>query len=183
VPVIELRLDPPSPSVAVGNLFDLAIRVDAGSQPVDGAEVHLDFDPAYLQVVDASGDPAGEIEDSGVLTTLIINQANNSTGQIDFAAGMLQGELPSGTFLLATVHFRALTSTAAGSTSVAFVTELPRQTNVTYSGHSVLAGVHDAAVRIGVVTATSTPTSTATRTPTPTSTVPVYHLFLPIIVR
>jgi hypothetical protein len=169
VPVVELRLDPPSPAVTEGELFDLAIRVDAASQLVDGAEVHLDFDPVYLQVVDANGDPASEIEDGGVLNTVILNQASNMMGRIDFAAGILQGELPSGTFLLATLHLRALNNTGAGATSMTFVTELPRQTNVTHRGGSVLAQVHNAAVRVSAIT--------------PTPTVPVFHLFLPIIMR
>jgi len=69
--------------------------------------------------------------------------------------------------VLATVHLRALNDTGTGSTPVTFVTDLPRKSNVTHMGASVLAGVHNATVHI------------AGATPTP----PTYRLFLPIIMR
>jgi hypothetical protein len=166
VPDVELHLDPASSAVTEGDLFDLAIRVDAGSQLVDGAQVHLDFDQAHLQVVDAAGNPAMAIEDSGVLNTVLLNQASNAMGQIDFAAGILEGTLPSGTFLLATVHVKALNETGTDGTLLTFALDLPRKTNVTYMGASVLGEVHNAIVHV----AEATPP-------------PAWRLFLPIIIR
>jgi hypothetical protein len=100
-----------------------------------------------------------------VLTTLLLNHASNATGQIDFAAGILEGTLPAGSFVLATVHLRALNDTGTGETPLTFVTDLPRKTNVTFMGASVLGEVHNAAVRVTVAT------------PTP----PAFYVFLPIV--
>ncbi len=168
-PSVELYLDPSSSAVAEGDTFEVSMRIDAGAQVVDGAEVHLDFDPFHLQVVDAGGNPASGIENSGILDVLILNQVDNAAGQIDFAAGTW-GALPSGSFVLATMHFKALQGTAGPGTALTFVTELPRLTNVTHAGASILAQAHDGIVHIGEAT------------PTPTSTPPIRRWFLPIVI-
>jgi hypothetical protein len=176
---VLVRLSPANPSVARGTIFTLDIQVVAGSQPVDGAEVHLDFDRTYLQVVDASGDPTGAIIAGSVLEVPIQNIVHNDRGEIDFAAGTFLAP-PSGTFVLATIRFEALWGTSGASTPLTFSTQLPRKTEVTHGGGSVLAGVENGSVTIGgqtppptptvTPTATRTLTSTPTKTPTHTST-------------
>jgi hypothetical protein len=173
---VYVNLDPANPFVAKDDIFTVDIRIVAGSQSVDGAEVHLDFDRTYLRVVDAGGAPASAIESSGILDVPIQNSANNDEGKIDFAAGTFSGTPPSGTFVLATIRFKALWGTGGGSTPLVFVTHLPRNTDVTYEGGSVLAGVENGSVTISgetppaTPTNTATPTRTATRTLTPTNT-------------
>jgi len=180
--VVDFHLDPRDSVVTEGDIFEVNIRVDAGSQPVDGAEVHLDFDSLYLQVVDADGDPASDIESSGVLDVPIRNHVDNAAGQIDFMAGTF-GVPPSGTFVLATVRFRALQRTAAGGTALTFVTELPRKSDAMFVGASVLDQVHHGIVRIGEPTPTPTSRPTSTSTPTATVTPIIYRVYLPIIAR
>ena len=59
---VTLRFNPALASVAINDVFVVNVEVIAGSQPVDGAEIHVDFNPTYLQVVDAGGNPAAQIE-------------------------------------------------------------------------------------------------------------------------
>ncbi|MBM4429590.1 MAG: hypothetical protein FJ026_04475, partial [Chloroflexi bacterium] len=103
---VIVRLDPSSPTVSKDQFFTIDIQVVAGTQPIDGAEAHLDFDPVYLQVVDANGNPATTIVSSGVLNIPILNTVNNAQGTIAFAAGTFDPTPPTGTFVLATIRFR-----------------------------------------------------------------------------
>jgi hypothetical protein len=167
---VDLYLDPASPAVVEGEAFVLTIRIAAGSQPIDGAEVHLDFHPAYLRVVDASGDPASSIENSGILDLVIHNVADNTAGHIDFAAGTF-GVAPSGDLPLATVRFQALANTGVEGTALTFGQQLPRRSEVTYAGYSVLGQVYDGLVHIAAPTAT------------PTATPVIHRLYLPIVLR
>jgi len=125
---VYIQFDPSAPTVAKDSIFTINIQIAAGAQEVDTAEVHIDFDPLYLQVVDAGGSPASTIEGSGVFPVELRNSADNVTGEIDYAAGTF-GALPSGTFDLATIRFKALWGTGGGSTPLTYVHQLPRKTD------------------------------------------------------
>ena len=130
---VYIQFDPSAPTVAKDSVITISIQIAAGAQEVDTAEVHIDFDPLYLQVVDAGGSPASTIEGSGVFPVELRNSADNASGEIDYAAGTF-GALPSGTFDLATIRFKALWGTGGGSTPLMYVHQLPRKTDVNYGG-------------------------------------------------
>jgi hypothetical protein len=163
---VDLRIDPLLSTVSEGTVFPVQIVVDAGSQRVDAVEVHLDFDPSYLQVVDAAGNPSSSIVDGTVLGVRIQNMSNNATGVIAYAAGTFDAPV-NGTFVLASMYLRALRDTGGGSTPLHFVLELPRKTDVQYNALSVLRQVYDGAVRIQY------------GTPGP----PSHYLYLPVVMR
>jgi hypothetical protein len=140
-------LDPASSTVSTDQIFAMAIRIVAGSQLVDGAEVHVDFDPTHLQVVQGDGTPATSIEAGSSLGVTILNAVDNALGQIDFAAGTF-GAPPSGTFVLATIRFKALASTGGLGTSISFVARGGSPTDVTYQGGSVLGSATGGSVTI-----------------------------------
>jgi hypothetical protein len=140
--------------VSTGQVFAIDIRVIAGDQPVDGAEVHVDFSPAHLQVVDLAGNPINQVEAGTSLDVVLANSADNSTGQVDYAAGKLIGESPSGTFVLATIRFKAMSGTGGGTTPLMFINTQSRETIVTFGGESVLAGTTDGSVSIGATQGT-----------------------------
>lgn len=144
---VHIYLDPSSSIAAAGQSFDVDILINAGGQPVDGAEVHLDFHPSYLQVVDGGNQPAGEIQSSGVFDIAIQNHVDNAAGHVDFAAGTFTNP-PTGSYVLATVRFKALAGTGGQSTPLTLVTDLPRKTDLMYRGQSVLAQAHDGDVLV-----------------------------------
>ncbi len=144
---VQISVEPTSSSVLMEQAFAVNIQIATGSQPVDGAEVHLDFDPTYLQVVDGSGNPASAIESGGTFDVLIQNVVNNDEGRIDFAAGTFDVP-PNGTFVLATIHFRALQITDAGSTPLTFVSREGSPTNAVYGGDSMLGDIVDGVVTV-----------------------------------
>ena len=177
---VYVNVYPSTSSVAKDEFFTVDIQVVAGTQPIDGAEIHLFFDQLFLQVVDAAGNPTDRIQSNGFLSQVIRNKVYTDTQQarIYFAAGIYDPEepRPSGTFALATVRFKALWGTGAGSVPLTFGIELPYRTEVTSGGSSVLAGVGNGSVSISgeeppmTPTPTATPTNTFTPTRTQTST-------------
>jgi len=187
---VTIAISPSSNIVAVGEVFTLDIKIQAGSQPVDGAAAYIDFNPTYLVVVDASGNPATEIIPGSTLATVMQNNVDNNQGKIDYAAGLLVGATPSGGFTLATIRFKATAETTG--TPLVFVSTPPRKTNVVYQGNSVLGSLVNGNVTISAsprrflylpllmknytpglqpsITPTATPTRTPTVIPTPSST-------------
>lgn len=150
----------PSPAtVAVGGTIDITVRVVAGSQQIDGASAYIDFDPALIAVV--------SITPGASLPNILSMSHNNTTGQINFAAGKNTPPWPSGTFTLATIRF---SGQAIGTSALVFVYVSPRLTTATYGGGEVFDGASNGAVIVALATPTASPTVTPTPTITPTIT-------------
>ncbi|OGN96320.1 MAG: hypothetical protein A2Z71_06475 [Chloroflexi bacterium RBG_13_50_21] len=136
---VMLVIAPPVIPVAVGQNFDLVLKVQAGAQLVDGAAAYVNFDPAYLQVV--------SITPGSSLTLTLQNNYDNNIGLVNFAAGVLPpNSPPSGTFTLATITFNAQALTPG--TPIYFDNANPRLSDITYGGHSILDGTQGGTVKI-----------------------------------
>jgi hypothetical protein len=145
---VDLGIWPPVYIAEVGEVFTLLVQAYAGEQGVDGVSLYLDFNPTLLQVVDAEGNPTDQIEGQPLLPNILYNQADNVLGQIEFHAGRELGGVPSGTFPVALIRFKALAPT--GGTPVTFSQTLPRKTEVAFEGYSVLGNLYDGQVRTAV---------------------------------
>ncbi len=156
---VTVVLTPATVIVSPMNTFGVEVMLRTGSQPVDGVQVYLTYDPAVLQVLSAT-------PDATALPIEILPPAwDNATGALAYAAGILSEPAPSGDLRVLTIRFRAL-SPHPGST-IAFATADPaRTTKVSYSGAILAANLTPSVVT--VVSATPTPTSTP---PTTTATV------------
>jgi C1A family cysteine protease/dipeptidyl aminopeptidase/acylaminoacyl peptidase len=127
---VNLSLIPASSTVNVGSTFELTIQADAGAIGVGGVDAFINFDPAKLAVVDRDGGTPGiQITPGTELNTVLTNNANNTLGTIDFAAGKLTGTKPTATFTVAKITFKALAVTAP-NTAVSFSTTGSRITKV-----------------------------------------------------
>jgi hypothetical protein len=114
-------------TVGMGQRFTVALQVEAGQQPVDGAAAYLNFDPTVLQVEDVTAGNQLGVE--------LQRQLDNAAGTVDYAAATF-ADFPSGSFALATVQFRALQPAAV--TSLTLRRLAPRQSDATFGGRSVL---------------------------------------------
>jgi len=132
---VQLMIEPMTTTVLPSQVFTLSVMVLAGSQPVDGAQGSLNFDPSLLQV--------RQITPGSTLPQILLNQYDNTAGTIDFAAGTFSN-FPSGTFTLMQVEFEAVAPTPG--TPLAFQFTLPSATEATYGGASVLGGASDGTV-------------------------------------
>jgi hypothetical protein len=155
---VDLKIIPDSCTLAVGQTLLFQVVAEAGTQPFDGVEIHLNFDPNFLEVVDQSGQEVASISD-GDLPQKLMNQVDNSKGEIDYAAGIL-GQTASGSVKVCSFYLKAKTPTP--KTVISFARDLPRKTEVTYynaPGLSVLGEMNEASVSI---------TSEGGQEPTPT---------------
>lgn len=160
-------LSPQSATVTAGGTTTVDIRIE-NVTGLYGAEVHLTFDSALLEVVDADQATDGiQILAGSFLKPEVVpqNEVDLAGGKIDFAVSqMLPSEAVTGSGVLATVTFKGK---AAGTSDVNF-------TNVLLANQS--GNPIDAATQGGTVTITEedtpTPTNTpeATLTPTPENT-------------
>jgi len=135
---VQLAIDPPAITVSPGQVFTLQVLVRAGTQQVDGAEAHLDFNPAFVRV--------RTLTPGAILSTILENKFDNTNGTVDYAAGTLVRPRPSGTFTLAQIEFEALAVTPG--VSVAFHFGVPRNSEATLEGASVLGGTSNATVSV-----------------------------------
>jgi len=141
-----LALVPSAPTAHMGYNFTLAVMAYAPNGPFDTAEVHLEFDPALLQVVDAGGNPVTYIMPSGVLPTIVQNKVDNVTGRIDFAATTLSPTGFQGTFAIAHVRFKPLA--VSDGTWIRFLSQGWPVTQAAWHGQPVLRRFVGAAVEI-----------------------------------
>jgi hypothetical protein len=119
----NIRFDPASAQVAVGDTFSIDVRVENIAN-LYGVETTIRFDPAILEVVDADAGTAGVQVYAGdwwpAGTHIVINSADNATGLIRFAASLLAPMSPLyGSGDVVSIPFAAK---AAGTTTVAFDT-------------------------------------------------------------
>lgn len=155
---VVVRLEPATPQVNIGDVFDVAIRIDNATN-LAGADVQLLFNPAVLQVRDA--DPGAEgtqIQPGDFLVPYFIatNVVSNTTGNIQYAVVQLPATSPvSGNGWLATITFQAI---APGTSPLDFTQAILAND---------LAQPIPATTQSGQVTAGQGPTSTPTHTPVP----------------
>lgn len=113
-----LWLNPPNPSAAVGTSTTLALQLD-GVIDVYGAEVHLEFDPAFLEVV-------GDAVIPGTCPApdfVVSNTADNAVGTIVYAVTELNPTPPCAGGLIADIEFRCKAETSP-STVVSIVSSI-----------------------------------------------------------
>lgn len=114
-----VRLDPPSHSLSVGDRAEFAIRVE-NVDGLYGMEVHVTFDPAVLQVVDADGAKDGvQMRPGDWLQKpfVAVNRVDNSAGVADFALTLVNpAPAVSGSGAIAVIAF---TARANGTSSIA----------------------------------------------------------------
>ncbi len=141
----SLALNPPSQAVQAGDIFTVNIVATTGTGSVDTVDAYLDFDPAYLEVVESSGVPATSIEaNAEIFSFITINSVDNSTGKINFSATQLGSPL-TGTFTVATIRFRA--KPAIDTTDITFVRSGARHSDLYHGGAAL-----DVSLTNGVVT-------------------------------
>jgi hypothetical protein len=134
---VILAINPATKSVSLNQNFDLVIEVRSGTQSVDGAAAYLNFNPAYLRVV--------SIRPGSDLPTVLQNNFDNTTGQVNFSAGTLSN-FPQGTFTLATITFNPIVPVSG--TPVTFASTVLRKSDVTYAGASIFSATVNASVEI-----------------------------------
>jgi len=109
----RVYLAPAEPVLAAGETTKLTIWV-AGATDLYGVELHLQYDPAVLAVLDADASRAGvQLSPGDMLDPaagfLVANRADNQAGELDYAITLLApAEAVSGDGVLVSFEARAL---------------------------------------------------------------------------
>lgn len=132
---VVIRLSPAETVAAAGDMWTMAIVIDAGSQPVNGVDVCLTFDPEHLAVVDSAGQPVSSnaLVPGSALPLVIMNEADNTLGRILYSAGILSTSV-SGQIHVASVRFKAKTTPPLGGSAITFSRETTCDTIVAGPG-------------------------------------------------
>ena len=125
-----------------GEIVTLQIQVEAGSQPVDAAEIIIDFPADRLTTVNESGLPAGTISPGRGLGVVSWNRVDNDKGRVIYMARQDEPPFPRGTFALATMRVRV--GMESGDAEIAF----SGASDVLFAGGSILGKIHDARIMI-----------------------------------
>ncbi len=135
---VTIQLVSSNTAMKVGDTIQVAVKVNSGSQLVDGVQVGLDYDPTMLKMKTIT-------PNSSILPMIMQNKKDDLNGYFDYTVGTVSN-FPSGEFTVVTVEFEALKATQ--NTAINFHTNAPRQTLVTHSGASILTNSLGTAVRI-----------------------------------
>jgi len=136
--VVDLVLLPSNQTADVGDVFDIIIQARCNGQDITGIATFIDFDPDYLEVQ--------SITDGGTLTDFVISDYDNAAGTIDYNAGTFTQPLPSGTFIVATIKFKAISSDS--NISLNFSTAFPRESYADFGGQSKPGGLYGTTITI-----------------------------------
>ena len=125
--------------VQVGDIVVLQVPLDADGVTFDVVGFLINFDQTLLQVVDAAGDAATQVEPGDLPGFSVVNTASNTGGTIEFAQAILPppGQT-GGAFTVATIRFEVLAALPAGGTQVAFVGVEGGDTGVFSAGANLL---------------------------------------------
>jgi len=154
---VDIVAQPGNSTVTNGENFTVTLQVQAGTQPINGIEVHLDFDPAVLEVVSLNMVATAEFP-----STLIVPAEDNGTGEIKAAHGVLgAANTATGTFDYLAIEFQAIG--LSSSSQVSFLDVFPfQQTQVTGpSGIQVLSNANPFFVTVNAPPANNPPAVTA----------------------
>jgi hypothetical protein len=121
----------------VGDIVVLQIPLDADGVIFDVVGFEISFDPTFLQVVDAAGDPATQVEPGDLPGINVVNTASNTQGTIEFAQAIFGGHT-GGTFTVATIRLGVMAALPAGGTQVTFVGVESGDTGVFSAGSNLL---------------------------------------------
>ncbi len=145
--------------VSAGQTASLPVSV-ADVQDLYGVEIHLQFDPAVVQVADADANTDGvQVVSGGFLSADFVaqNRADNQAGTIDYAATQINPSEPKrGSGTLLTIQFQGV---GAGRTSELEVID---QILSTLDGEIIPATVVSGEIRVD-----GSATSAGTATPSP----------------
>ncbi len=117
-----MGFSPPSAwAVQVGDTVVLHVPLDADGVTFCAVGFLIHFDPTLLQVVDAAGDPASQIEPGSLPGLNVMNTASNTQGTIEFSQAILPPGQTGGNFTVATIRLKVMVALPAGGTQVTFI--------------------------------------------------------------
>jgi dockerin type I repeat protein/cohesin domain-containing protein len=125
---VSFAIMPGAGSVDVGSSFTVTLQVQTHGQSIDGAEIHIDFDPALLEVIST-------VPGTMLPVQIVPPSFDNGSGRLDYAAGTFS-DFPNASFDLLTITFKAK---ATGTSMLRLpASDIPRRSELTFAGISLI---------------------------------------------
>ncbi len=148
-----LYLSPSSQNVTQNSNFTVSIFLDTQDASVEGVDIlYLNYNPSFLEVVDADGGAPGiQISPGSLMSNTVVNSADSTNGRISFAQVAPGSGVYNGNGVLATITFLPKN---IGKTNLYFdfMSGSTSDTNIASNGADVLSSVSSAEYNIiGIV--------------------------------
>lgn len=141
-------LSPSSTVKVTGEPFSLAIMLDTRGSAIDGADIVLSYNRAFMKIVDADGGKDGvQITPGSLMPNTVTNDVIERSGRILFSQTTAASGTFTGSGVLATITARA-TAPGAANLTFGFVKGRTNDTNVSLGGNDLLDTVTNATVQI-----------------------------------
>jgi hypothetical protein len=140
----NILVTPANTTATVGQSFTVNVRVDLQTGSCNGAEVHLNFDEDYLQITNITKPSFGTFSSETIPLPAAPYTTANSTGHLEYAAGMTSGNT-SADFNILAITF---TPTQAGNTNLIFQNIAFHRTRVALNGIPLTSTLSSGSVSI-----------------------------------
>ena len=134
----DIEIDPSSTEAAIDDIITVTVDVKDAVDPINGASIFINFDPAVLEVQSATPGTALSVP-------LIALSFNNGTGLISYSYGLF-GTSVSGSFNLFQVQFKVI---GTGNSPLTFTSSGPSNTGLTTgAGQAVVVTLIESAINV-----------------------------------
>jgi len=180
---VHFSLEPANKTTNVGDIFRVDIRVNASAQAIDSFQIGIDYDIAYLKVVDSNRVVIPTTDTSAIASGTIVLSADadsnfadklaasidNTTGRITFSLGIgIGGSVFQDNIIVASVRFQSLAS--SNGQQIRFQTTGSRATVAARAGADVTGTRTGSTIVIQGSQTSSPPASSTPPTTTPPAT-------------
>jgi hypothetical protein len=140
----QLSLNPQTKTIKSGETFAVDIILNTSDKQIDGVDIYsLHYDPSLMEVIDDMPDQSGiQIKPGTILEVNAANIVEPKNGSIKFSQVTTGGSHYVGSGVLATIHFKALTSGTA-YLKFDFIRGETTDSNAAYHGKDQLSQVVD----------------------------------------
>ena len=113
-----LNLSPSSRNINTGETFFVTVNLDTQGVAIDGVDLrYLNYNPSMLQLLDSNVSVAGvQIAPGNLMPMTLVNNVDATNGRVNLSQVAGPGNKYTGSGILATLTFRALSSGVANVT-------------------------------------------------------------------
>lgn len=130
----DILITPASSTITIGQSFTVNVRVDMQSSSCNAAEVHLNFNTAYLQITNITRPSSATFSSETISLPAAPYTTANSTGHLEYAAGIVSGSTSADFDILAITFSTPLSSPQAGTTSITLQNSPGHRTRTALNG-------------------------------------------------
>ena len=130
----NILITPASSTINIGQSFTVNVRVDMQSGSCNAAEVHLNFDPAFLRITNITRPSSGTFTSETIPLPASPYSTANSAGHLEYAAGIPSGSTSADFDILAITFSTPVSSPQTGTTSLSLQNTPGHRTRTALNG-------------------------------------------------